>query len=324
MSSAICTLFEGQYHFGLAALTNSLYEQGFRGNLYAGYRGELPSWASSATHNPDLAIENCKSMKLGEGLMLHFMALNTDYHLTNFKPDFMMQLWDGPEKNTDNLYYFDPDIVVVRPWALFEEWANCGIAVSEDINSPLSEFNPRRVAWRRYFSEKGIELRFKDSIYVNAGFLGLNIKDRNFLDLWKKVQETIAPLIGGLNRSIFTDEDLAMLDKVGGPFSPFVKTDQDALNAALEACDKNISFLGKDGMGFVGGLVLMYHAIGSDKPWKWNPYKQMLKGMPPRKVDIGYWNSMAGPIPVATKSKIFFRKISLKICIAIGRFYQRN
>jgi hypothetical protein len=301
-----------------------LYAQGYRGNLYAGYRGELPLWANLAEKNTDLGIDNCKTMKLGDGLILHLLALSTDYHLTNFKPDFMMQLWDGPEKNTDNLYYFDPDIIVVRPWDLFEEWTNCGVAVSEDINSPLSEFNPRRVAWRRYFGEKGIELRFKDSIYVNAGFIGLNKKDRNFLELWKKVQETLSPLIGGLNRSIFTNEHLSMLDKVGGPFSPFVKTDQDALNAAIEATDKNISFLGKDGMGFEGGMIIMYHAIGFDKPWQWNPFRQMLRGMPPRKVDIEYSNSLEGPIPIAVKSEIFFRKISLKFCTAIGRFYQRN
>ena len=324
MSSAICTLFEGHYHFGLAAFTNSLYAQGYRGNLYAGYRGELPSWASTAELNPSLAWKNSKTMKLGDGLFLHFLPLETDYHFSNFKPDFMMQLWDGPEKDTDNLYYFDPDIIVMRPWALFEEWVSCGVAVSEDINSPLAEYNPRRVAWRRYYGEKGIDLKFKDSIYVNSGFLGLNKKDRNFLELWKKIQETVAPLLGGLNRSIFTNEHLALLDKVGGPFSPFVKTDQDALNAALEATDKNISFLGKDGMGFEGGLILMYHALGCDKPWKWKPYKMLLKGVPPRRVDVEYWNSVASPISIASKNEIFFSKLSLKICTAVGRFYQRN
>jgi hypothetical protein len=236
----------------------------------------------------------------------------------------MLRLWDGVAADAERMYYFDPDIVIVRPWLLFEEWVTCGVALSEDVNSPLSKLHPRRVAWRRYFGEKGISLNFKDIIYVNGGFIGLNLENRRFLDLWKKVQETMAPVIGGLNRSIFKLEHLTVLEQAGGPFSPFVKTDQDALNAAVEACEQEISFIGKEGMGFENGYILMYHSLGSPKPWLWKPFKQALDGRPPRKVDVEFWNVAEGPIIAIPAKMVALRKASLKIATAIGRFYKRN
>jgi len=324
MQSAICTLFEGHYHFGLAALTNSLYKQGYRGSIYAGFRGELPPWAVSASDNLSLKWKNGKTLPVADGLQLHFLPLETAYHLTNYKPDFMLELWDGPAANASNMFYFDPDIVVVRSWELFEEWTSCGVAVSEDVNSPLEEHHPRRVAWRRYFGEKGINLQFINAIYVNGGFIGISKVDIVFLELWRKVQETMAPVIGGLNLSIFQDDHMELLEKAGGPFMPFVKTDQDALNAAIEATSQKISFIRKEGMGFDNGFNMMYHALGSTKPWNWKPFIQSIGGRPPRKVDIEYWKVVNSPILTMSSNIVFLRKISLKITIAIGRFYKRN
>src|SRR5688572_18740133 len=204
MSLIICTLFEGHYHLGLIALTNSLYHQGYRGNIYAGYRGKLPNWATQATESKQINWPGSRSFEVATGLQLHFLPLTTGYDLTNFKPDFMIQLLEGPAAGAEGVFYFDPDIVVSAPWSFYEEWISCGVALCEDVNSPLPAHHPRRKAWREYFASNGIQLKFKDCIYANGGFIGVQKKDFPFLPLWKKVQETMALQIGGLDRSIFS------------------------------------------------------------------------------------------------------------------------
>jgi len=325
MGFVICTLFEGNYHYGVAVLINSLYQKGYRGDVFAGYRGAIPPWAASAKENPSLQWKNARTFEVETDLKLHFLPLETDYHLTNYKPDFMLGLWHGPAAKALGIFYFDPDIIVTRNWTLFEEWINCGVALSEDVNSPLSELHPRRVAWRRYFGNMDIQLQFKDQIYVNGGFIGLAKSDIDFLEFWKKIQEAMAPEIGGLNRSIFKAEDLKMLEQSGGgPFMPFLKTDQDALNATIEAGENKISYLGKEGMSFGNGFHMMRHALGAPKPWDWSFFRQTLIGVPPRKVDIDYWKLAGFPIQAYKPGKINLKKLAIKLSLAVGRFYRKT
>jgi len=322
MISAICTLFEGHYHYGVAALSNSLYKQGFRGTVYVGYRGDLPSWALKGKKEAVGIWEGAITLSPVEGIQLVFLSLSTTYSLTNYKPDFMLELWEGPAKNADAFFYFDPDIVIDDSWSCFEQWVNCGVAVCEDVNSPLQEFHPRRVGWRKYFSKYDISLNFKNQTYVNGGFVGLLKKDILFLTTWITLQEKMGIAIGGLENSIFSKLVYnSTIFKTEG-FQIFDKSDQDALNATIEVYNGSISFLGKEGMGFIPGKATMLHALGSDKPWNVKLILKAFKGRIPRFVDEYYWKHTDMPIIAHTKGEIWRKKIAIKISKFIGRFYK--
>jgi hypothetical protein len=320
--TAICTLFEGDYHFGVAALTNSLYRQGYRGAIYAGYRGALPKWSWMAKENSARLGDGGKTLDIAENLQLHFIPLDTDHHLTNYKPDFMLELWQGPAKDAASLFYFDPDIVVCAPWNYFTEWVEYGVALCEDVNSPLPQNHPRRAAWRQYYYHRGVKLSFKTSTYANGGYIGLKKSNEEFLWMWKRIQELMAPAIGGLSCSALPGA--ALLLEIQSPYSPFGKTDQDALNAAVEAWDGEVSFVGKEGMSLKSGVALMPHALGLPKPWQFKPLLQAFLGKPPRMVDREYWKNARGIVVAHTSGAIRQTLFTLKIAALIGRFYSRK
>ncbi|WP_051211355.1 hypothetical protein [Runella zeae] len=319
MNTIVCTLFEGNYHYGVVSLANSLYKHGFRGNIYAGYRGYLPHWTKNAIENNLLQWNGATTITVNENLVIHFLPLDTSYHLTNYKPDFMLRLLN--KYSCDAICYFDPDIIINAPWSFFEEWLNCGITLCEDVNSPLEKFHPRRVAWRNYYLNSPIELMFKSSIYVNGGFVGLLTRYINFLDTWKKAQELMASAVGGLNRSKLQGHQLPL--NVSGPFAPFSATDQDALNIAIEASFFDFSFLHKEAMGFENGLCIMPHALGVTKPWNFKPFLSLIKGNPPRLVDKIFWEFTEEPVRAYPSSKVLRMKFIIKVCTFLSRFYKR-
>jgi hypothetical protein len=316
MNSVICTLFEGHYHYGVAALTNSLYLQGYRGVVYAGYRGHLPFWADSAKQNPTLAWAGSHTLEIAAGLQIHFLPFTSDYHFSNCKAEFMLQLWGGIASHAEAMFYMDPDIVITTPWAVLEDWINYGVALCEDVNSPLPEYHPIRAAWRRYFKPYGFDLCFKNVIYANAGFVGISVENRGFLTTWQAMMEAMAPAIGGLSQSGFTSEEPSL-------FSPFGNADQDAMNAAVEAWDGVVSMVGKEGMALTLGTSLMSHALGKNKPWQWKPLAQVARGWPPRRADRDYWQVAGAPIMTQPTSLVRRRQLEIKVAAFIGRFYRR-
>lgn len=315
MAASICTLFEGSYHYGLGALVNSLYAHGFRGTIWAGYRGELPPWA-----RPSEPHEGHSVFKVSGDCNIRFVPLQTERHLTNYKPDFMLSVLKLAP-TMEAIYYFDPDITVEAPWSFFEEWVSCGVALCEDVNSPLYENHPRRVAWRRHYEPRGMPLTYKGPQYANGGFQGIARSDFTFLQTWQTAQDLMAPLIGGLEKSMFSDSSLSQ-ENLHHLF-PFNRTDQDALNVAVEATGQPVSIMGKEAMGFAPGGIVMPHALGSAKPWRRNYIREALAGRPPTPADRSFWEHAAGPASALSQNTIARAKLSIAIAAVFSRCIRR-
>jgi len=114
-SESICTLFEGDYHMGLAALTNSLVHAGYKGTVWVGYRGALPPWLDQLN---GLDRQGAEYMVAGQ-IRLVFLLLETEIHFTSYKPQFMLDLFAGQARDSNYLWYFDPDIFLRCSWSFF-------------------------------------------------------------------------------------------------------------------------------------------------------------------------------------------------------------
>ena len=314
MNTAICTLYEGHYHHGLAALSNSLYKNGFRGAVYVGYRGELPPWATAAKDNPLLNWKEGKTVNIAEGLDLHFLPVTTDYHLTNYKPDFMLQLWEGPAKNKDGMFYFDPDIVIKCHFSFYEKWIQQGVALVHEITAnDMTANNPIRGFWRTIIEENEEKVNHQITSYINAGFFGLMKEHIHFLNIFYKFQHLAK------DRYKVNLETFDMTSRS----DPFFANDQDVMNIAAMCTDVPLSEIGPEGMDFIHGGFTMAHATGRTKPWKRNFLLSALNGAPPATADKSFWNSVGYPIHTFSKNKIIIKKLSIKVASFLGRFYRK-
>lgn len=300
--SFICTVFEGDYHYGVAALVNSLSKNGFDGAFYAGYRGKLPPWANPSVNH------GTAEMRLQNGMRVHFIPLDTDLHLCNYKPEFMLNVWDRECPEAEAGFYFDPDIVVLCRWGFFEEWVLGGVALCADATPELPPTHPLRHAWRRYFEAHGEKLDREQSFYINSGFVGLRREQRAFLESWRKMIHLSRPAAG----------DLKYIN-LGDPTILFSIPDQDCLNAATMSSTEPISCMGRDGMSFLGGGHVMSHAIGTPKPWQKRPlWDAFRRGQRPTHTDRIFLDHVSSPIPAYSPSRLsdLYRQIRLARFVA--------
>ena len=303
----VVTLFEGDYHLGAAALINSLCAAGFDGAVVCGHRGPVPPWAPAARQLGPVQVD--------------FVALDTAVHLTNYKAEFLVHVWTALHPGADRLFYFDPDIVVKVRWPFFEEWADYGVALVEDVNSPMAESHPRRSAWRRCLGRRHQLVRRETSLYVNGGFIGLARAQQGFLHEWREAMALVGGEIGGLERSMFSFD--AVRPDMTSPDYPFSKTDQDALNIAVMTAAQPVSIMGAEGMDFHPGGWTMSHALGPEKPWRKKFIRAALAGRAPTAADRGFWAHAAAPLPVFPGRVLTWHRVTLACAGLIGRFYRR-
>jgi hypothetical protein len=315
VQSVICTLFEGHYHYGLAALANSLYVNGFRGSIYAGYRGALRGWSSEGEINPTLMWHGASTLRVTEGLKIHFLPLDTNYHLTNYKPDFMLRLLAGPAKEAKAIFYFDPDIVIKCKWEFFEKWMKYGVAVIHEIMAnPMPSSHPIRLGWEEVMEKINKKTTRALNYYFNAGFCGISVQHIEFLNTWSRLV-TAASEEYGLEPCKFVSSP----DRT----QHFNIIDQDAFNITAMCSESPISEMGPDGMDFYPGGWVMSHSTGSPKPWKKRFLLSALSGLKPSRADREYLKYANGTIKTFKHNIIRLKKIDIAIAGLIGRFYSR-
>lgn len=305
----VFSLFEGDYHLGLAALINSLLRAGFRGLFWIGCRGSLPSWTASLPRRSDGLFE------VG-GALLGFESITSSRHFGQFKPEFFLSLIDRGIA-TKFLWYFDPDITVRCDWEFFERWARYGVCLCEDgALTHVSARHPFRAAWTEMAREAGWgEPVNPQEWYFNSGFVGMDVAHRAFPAQWKAAVDLANR--NGVDPGRFQNRKRYQL---------FATVDQDCLNIAAMYAPVPFSTLGPEAMGFSGSGIpmCMYHAMGKLKPWRRKFLREALRGFPPSAADKHFVVSIDGPIRPVSRASHKALRARVALANLLTRFWRRS
>jgi len=308
--AAICSLFEGDYHLGLAAFVNSLVRSGYKGTVWAGYRGALPPWITQLKQI-ESSIPN--EFQVTDDVRIVFLELTTNFHLTNYKPDFMLRLLENEARESKYLWYFDPDIFLLANWSYFANWQKHGVALCQEV---VDNILPADAPLRKQWMELAERIGFRDprpvNHYYNAGMVGVPAEHNEFLKEWKRLME--------LEESL--GYDLRYMGH-GRREMPFSMSDQDALNIAIMYTKSPLTTLGPQGMGFIfGASMIMYHAVGQ-KPWRGSFLLRALRGMSPSGAMKFYLTQVASPIRAYSPMHLWAKRLACSLAAFVGRFYSR-
>ncbi|MCU0565503.1 MAG: hypothetical protein MUF49_02780 [Oculatellaceae cyanobacterium Prado106] len=326
MKTAICTLYEGDYHYGVAVLTNSLYRHGFRGEVWVGYRGSLPPWATlllpvssfQDRGSPDrVCPDQVFSLAIAPDCTLHFVPINPPIHLANYKPDFMVDILERYSPETEAICYFDPDIVNKCDWDFYDRWLHHGIALCGDSWYEVPAHHPRRLAWIEFAAAQGFPCKRSLDYHYNSGFVGVHRRYLPLLVYWQK----LIYLAGCEGHANLKDIYCAKATRT----YPYVTQDQVALNIALMLTSFPLSTIGPEGMDFAPHGTTMSHATAPQvKPWRKRLVKSAIAGVPPTPTDRLFWQHSQSPIPAYDTKITRQKERGLAIASLIGRVIRRN
>lgn len=318
MNTIVCTLYEKNYHLGVAVLINSLYKNGFRGDFFVGYRGSLPPWVTNTIPNITIDWKGAVTFKPSTDLNVHFLPVETEMHFTNYKPYFMLEVWNKHIISiplTRGICYFDPDIVNKGPWNFFERWIGYGVAVVHEIvYHDMPSSHPKRYQWKTISDKSGLEIINNLNSYVNAGFVGVSSENIQFIETWISLIETSVQHF---------NMDCTKFNQSRNGYDTLKGADQDLLNLSLMCTTCPISEYGPEGMDFRPGGWLMSHATGAPKPWNNNYLLQWLKGIKPSIQNKVYWEKAAGVIQCYSNFYIQKKIFMLKLSSFLSRFYSK-
>ena len=312
-TSALCTLYDGDYHLGVGALANSLFAQGFRGCLWVGYRDRVPPWAVSQQAGL-VERDSHQVLTLDEGFQIAFVKFNPKGHLTNFKAAFMLEVLESYAPEARAVFYFDVDIVVILPWSYYEAWVDQGVGLCMDVNEHhMAPNHPLRGPWRAFAEKAGFTCRDVWG-YFNGGFVCVPREHRAFVRTWQRLIDRLPD--EGRSLDVFHGQDRSDI---------FMAADQDLLNIAAMASDAPLIVAGPEAMGFTqAGSAAMLHAVMTPKPWRKAYLAEALRGNPPNRADKAYWEAVAQPIAIFSPGEIAKRRRALKLASALGRVYRRT
>jgi hypothetical protein len=305
----VCTLAEGHYFYGVAALVNSLVRAGFEGTVVAGFRGDRPIWLKPFAR--DLTID---SYAVTPSIQLRFIEVPGPWHLNNCKPHFIEDLVFKKYPDADLIYYFDTDIVITHSWSSFARWARSGVVlVLDPADTHMSPHHVYRLGWRDLAARQNHGYR-EFTGYVNGGCIGISRAYANFANVWSRLMEE-------LERD---GADMRRMKNATGKLE-FSRMDQDVLNATIMATDIPICLLGPEAMGMFPFInTIMPHAMWHKKPWRRNYIFDALRGLPPSRTHLAYWQFVDGPIRPFNEFALFRKRAQLTAGHLIGVIHTRS
>jgi hypothetical protein len=219
----------------------------------------------------------------------------------------MLEVWTQHAPECAKIFYFDSDIVVLARWDYFETWADAGVALVMDFNTPVPVNHPLRVEWRKHFEPLGFKFAPRHDYYFNGGFIGISREWKHALVAWREIQTALAEIVP-LDRPIGMH---GAPEHMRSRLFPFYLTDQDAINVVADLEGITISPMGFEAMGWKVPQIYMAHALGSPKPWLGLYLRQARRGHAPSLTDEAFWRHAEKPIALFSARHI--RKIKRRI-----------